>query len=440
MSTAAEGNRDFRLLDYVALWGSLGATLYLMPFGSLLVPALSIERAVLAAGVAAFVAALLIAAVSWMAARSGQSTLDLLTGVFGQRSATPLGLLLLARHIAFAAFALALIGDVAQLASERALGAGMRPLWVVAFGLVGCALAVAGPHFTVRKVLRRAGIWAVLLVAALVAVSAYLEYEVPAYLKRPASGGWPEFWQAVDIMLIVPLLWLPVVADYGRLARRPGDAALGSFWGMFAATVSFGVLGIIYLPAVASGDIPGFVVGMELGLAALLFLLVLQVDEVFANLQPAATVMDHLPLRFAGGSLVPLAFLAAIFFALPFHLIAAEPWFLLLGSLFVPLFGVLIADQFGPPLPTLRAAAPLAAWASGFLAYQWIAPPDATAWRDAMRWLFGDTLGLPFPLTDHAPWLGAGIAAFLAAFAVQLAVRWMLAALQSLQRPASALD
>src|SRR3970282_3032879 len=55
------GERSFGVLDHAALWGSLGVTLYMMPFGSLLVPALSIEQAFAAVGVGALLGALLLA-------------------------------------------------------------------------------------------------------------------------------------------------------------------------------------------------------------------------------------------------------------------------------------------------------------------------------------------------------------------------------------------
>ena len=412
--------RTWGVLDHAALWGSIGVTLYVMPFGSLLVPALSIERAFAAVLVATLLGALLLAAVAALAARTGLSTIDLLGRLFGERATPLVAVLLLVRNVAWAAFALSLIAGAAELVSERALGAGLRPLWVIAFGLAGVALAAAGPEFTVRKLLRRAGLWLALLLAAVVTLSAYMEFEVPTYLKRPAVGGWPSFWQAVDVMLIVPLLWLPLVADYARHGRDASKAFLGSFAGFFVASAWLGCLGVVYLPAVETADISGFVVGMKLGLGALVILLILQTDEVFAGVHSAGVaVRSVLPLgrrecALALGGLT-------IAFALPFDLLEAQGWLLLLASLFVPLFGVLIADQLAGREPGgAGAPAALAAWAGGFLLYQWISPADVGWWRDAMDWLFADSMGLPFPLTEEVTWLGAAIPSLLAGFALHL--------------------
>jgi NCS1 family nucleobase:cation symporter-1 len=417
--TAASGDAGRRLnwLDYAALWGFLGASLYIMPFGSLVVPALSIERAVLAVVCASIIAGLLIAVVSSIAARDGSTTLDLLTRVFGTSARTPFLLLLLVRHVIFGALAIAIAADAAELVSDRALGAGVRPVWIVLFAGAGLLLAWLGPEFTISKVMKRFGIWLVIIVAILITISAYLEYEIPTYLKRPAVGGWPSFAQAVDVLLVVPLLYLPVVADHARLARSDRDAARGSFIGLTLATVWFAVLGVLYLPAVEGGDISGFVVSMGLGLGAIVILLLLQTDEIFINLSAAASSFTEVPRRVV----VALAVVLAAALAIPFDLVANEGWFLFAGALFVPLFAVVLAGH----LPLSRAAAPYAAvvaWLVGFLLYQWISPADLDWWRDVLSEVAGSD-GLAFPLEDEVTWLGASVTSFAASFILMTAAR-----------------
>lgn len=404
-------------LDFAALWGVLGASLYIMPFGSLVTPALSIERAVLAAVCASLIAGLLIAAVSSIAARDRSTTLELLTGVFGLSARTPLALLLLVRHIVFAALAIAIAADAAELVSDRALGAGVRPVWIALFAGVALLLAWLGPEFTISRAMKRVGIWLVIIVAVLVAISAYLEYEIPTYLKRPAVGGWPSFAQAVDVLLVVPLLYLPVVADHARLARSDRDAARGSFIGLTLATLWFAVLGLIYLPAVESGDVSGFVVSMGLGVGAIVILLLLQTDEIFINLSASASTFTEVPRR----ALIAITVVLAAALAVPFDLVANEGWFLLAGALFVPLFAVVLAAH----LPLNRAAAPYAAglaWFVGFLVYQWISPADLAWWRDAFSEIAGSD-GLAFPLEDEVTWLGASMTSFASSFVLMTLAR-----------------
>lgn len=432
--------RSFTFLDHVALWGTLGVTLYIMPFGSLLVPALSIEMAILAVAVAAVLGGLLIGALAAIAAHTGLGSTDLLARPFGISSKPFVGVLLTLRNVVWGAFALYLMSDAAELVSDRALGVGLRPLWALVFAVAGLGLVAAGPEFVIRKLLRRAGLWVVLLVVLGITGSVYMEFEIPTYLKRPAVGGWPEFWQAVDVMLLVPLLWLPVVADYARRSVGTGSAFAGSFLGLAVTTAWIGALGVVYLPAVESGDIAGFVVGMELGLAALVILLVLQTDEVFVNAHSAGEAAGAV-LPFGSRTAAIGAGVLALVLALAFDLLSVEGSLLLLASLFVPLVGVVIADfvltrgEEGLSMPYSAGVA----WAVGFLLYHWIAPSDAAWWQDVTRWLFDDTLQLPYPLTDEVTWLGAAIPSFLAAFAIHAALRVVLSIMrqQPLTTPAS---
>ena len=412
------GRRGFGFLDHFALWASLGASLYLMPFGALLVPALSIEQAVLATMLAGLISGLLIASIAAIAVSSGRSTAELLAEPFGERGRRPIALLLLTRHFLFAVFGLALIADAAQLVSDRSLGVGLRPVWVALFGAAALALTLAGPR-RVSVGMRRAGLWLVLLVAIAVSASAYAEFEIPSYLKRPATGGWPSFWQATDIMLIVPLLLLPVVADFARFGMESRAAARGSFAGVFIASVWFGVLGILYLPATDTGDIPGFVAGMQLGLGALALLFLLQIDEIYANTYATVPTIEVLGVgtraRFAPAFVLVAAAPAAILLRVS----DIEGYVLLVASAFVPAFAIILSRAFWPAARPWIV--PAIAWASGFALYQWISPAGIGWWQDVFSSPI-EAAGLPFPLSDRVTSLGATVPAFLLAFGLDILV------------------
>ena len=400
-------------VDHFTLWASLGASLYLMPFGALLVPELSIGAALAAALLAALLAGLLVAAIVALAARTNRSTLDLLAEPLGDRSRLPLAGLLVLRHTLFATFALVLIADAATLLGERSLGTDLRPFWVLLFAAAALAVSLALGRW---PVLRRVGLGLIILLAVAIAASAYMEFEIPSYLRRPAAGGWPEFWQAVSVMLVFPILWLPVAADHARGSPDHRAATLGSLLGLTLMATWFGALGIIYLPATDSGDTPGFLVGMELGLGAMIFLLLLQLDEVFVNAQSFEFVADDLNMPVSRlTSVIPL--LVAIPAAIFLHVGDLEGYLLLVGAVFVPAFGVVLAYSLRPIDQPL--ALPLVAWAGGFVLYQWISPADIGWWLDALNWST-EQLGVAFPLSDEIGWLGAIIPSFLFAFAVQL--------------------
>jgi hypothetical protein len=229
-------------------------------------------------------------------------------------------------------------------------------------------------------------------------------------------------------MLVFPLLWLPIVADFARFGSNGRSAARGSFAGVFIATVWFGVLGILYLPATDSGDVPGFVVGMQLGLGALVLLLVLQIDEVYASAYAALPATEALGVTYT--TLAPvLIIVAAIPAAIVFGTADVESYALLIASVFVPAFAVVLAQAFvAGPRPWM---VPVAAWALGFALYQWISPAEIGWWQDLISSPL-EAAGLAFPLSDMSS-LGAAIPAFLLAFVIDVAGA-ALARLRPVQR------
>src|SRR4030042_930873 len=188
------------------------------------------------------------------------------------------------RNVAWGTLALVLVAEVATTLSERGLGWGARPVWVIVFGGLGTAMAVLGPIDVVRKWFRRFWFWFALLVAAVVGLSGYMGFGIPAMLQRAPAGGWPSFWQGVDLVIARAVAWLLLAADSSRFAKAPRSAFWGTFAGSFVATVWFCALGVLYLPAVNAEDLVGWLLGgMPIGLMALLVALMMEGEGAFAT-------------------------------------------------------------------------------------------------------------------------------------------------------------
>jgi cytosine/uracil/thiamine/allantoin permease len=108
-----------------------------------------------------------------------------------------------------------------------------------------------------------------------------------------------------------------------------------------------------------------------------------------------------------------------------------EVFLFLIGSVFVPLSAVFLADYyvrargryghdavFGAASGGIRWAA-LVPWIAGFVVYQWSVPTGPAGWIDAVERIFSG-LGLPFPLLDSR--LGASLPSFAVAFALALLI------------------
>jgi cytosine/uracil/thiamine/allantoin permease len=110
---------------------------------------------------------------------------------------------------------------------------------------------------------------------------------------------------------------------------------------------------------------------------------------------------------------------------------AYESFLFFIGSVFVPLFGIFIADHFvlrrgrvdtdalyqdGGRYGGFRVSA-LIPWAIGFFVFHWINPSPLTWWVELFTGWFGE------PLSTRISWLPGSLPAFVASFAATIIAR-----------------
>ncbi len=113
------------------------------------------------------------------------------------------------------------------------------------------------------------------------------------------SGGATSFWTAADIVVALPVSWFPLAADYTRHVRGRRAAFVGACTGYGAATVAFFTLGVLALSAYGAAglDVIGALLAVPLGLLAVLVLIVVELDEAFANIYSTAVSAQNVLTR-----------------------------------------------------------------------------------------------------------------------------------------------
>jgi nucleobase:cation symporter-1, NCS1 family len=443
-------------LDFAVLWGDLGVGLLVLVTGALLVPALGLPQALLAIVVGSLAGCVPLALVGRAGAREGVPGVVLLRPTLGTRGSYVPTILNIAQLVGWTAFELWAMALVASRITGPVLGIDGFTFWLAAAALVCLVLSLGGPVVVVRRWMSRFGVWVVVSVAAWVTVRVLTAADLGALWSRPGAGGFPPFWGAVDLVIAMPVSWIPLVADYNRFARRGSSSAGGTYAGYLMANLWFYSLGALLIlganaPAPSVTGIADGIVALAGGSVVLVALLVGETDEAFADIYSAAVSGQNLVPRLnqrAGVAAVTVigVVVAAWLVGLPDEGVLTYEFFLLLiGSIFVPLFGVFLADYevvrrrrpyraealFDDRGPYRYAAGfnpgAMAAWVLGFATYHWIAPTSLGGWARAVETFFADWLGLPFPLFDGA--VPASVAAFGVAFAAYLAIAGLRRAL-----------
>ncbi|HYM14899.1 MAG TPA: hypothetical protein VEZ14_05020 [Dehalococcoidia bacterium] len=383
--------RALRMPSQVALWAALSMSLLVFVPGAYLVPALRLRDAIAVSIAGSVAGAAMLAAVAAVAARRRQNTVGLLSSTLGVPAGPLIAALLLFRHLVWTIFTLAFAANVATNVPGLA---GSRAVWGVAFGALALALALLPPWVFVGRWIGWFAVWVGIVLVALITLTGFTTYGVPLLHDADGLGGWPTHAQGFDLIVLMPLLWLPVVADYAYAAPSQRDASLGVFAGVAVMTAWYAVVGVLWVFTVSARDVAGFMSALPIGVGAILIVVALQANALAANLDSASMAGGRFGYRWFRPVLVVAALVAIVVVAAT-DALNIEALAYLLASLFLPLFAVVLARAVVPAAPV---SVSWLAWAAGVLAYGWISPGGVAAWRATMRFIFGTLLHAPFPL------------------------------------------
>jgi len=411
-STNATASFDWR--QHAILAASISVSLLAFVPGAFLVPALTLSQAVMVALGGSVIGAALLAAVAASAARNSLGTVGLLSTTLGVPAGPTIALFLFARHVLWTACALAFAANVADHVPGLPPG---RIFWGLVLGALALGLALLPPSVFVQRWLGWFAFWVGLVMIALITVVSVFTYGVPVLHDADGLGGWPSAAQGIDLVAALPLLWLPVIADYSRRSRSPMDAGAGVFAGAAAMTAWFAIAGMLWVFTVNARDVAGFMSMLPIGAAGIVIVIALESDAAAANLYAASMAGGRFGYRWFRPAVVLAAIAAAALFVFA-DLFEVEDALQLLSTIFVPLFAVVVVRPF---LPRVHRAFAWIAWAAGVLVFGWINPGFWEPWRDVMHAVFATALRAPFPLGGDLTPLPATICSFAAAVAIYAA-------------------
>jgi putative hydroxymethylpyrimidine transporter CytX len=409
--------RVLGLLDTTLLWTNLGISLLV-----LVLPAyfdLPLRDALLATLVGGLIGNLMLAVAALIGADARVPTMVLQRAPLGRRGSYLPTALNILQCLGWAVFELIVIATAAGLLCDKLFGFKAIWVWKLLFGVVAALLALLGPVGFVRKFVRKFAIWAVL--ASVIYLAWWIVDGADVGRIWTESGHKGSFWLAVDTVVAVTVSWAPLVADYTRFSRDRRSAFFGVGIGYLLPTLfQFGFGSILVLSRDVDPNRPELILVAIAGggIAAALALLALTVDETdeaFANVYSSAVSTQNLFPQVPQRALIVGASVLATAGALAIDMRSYQRFLLLLGAVFVPLLGVLVADWLLAGAhytrehvfdgPAVRPG-PIVAWVVGFVVYEWLYQPTGLGFWS--RWLGH----LPTPSYQ----IGASVPAFAAAF------------------------
>jgi len=210
-------------------------------------------------------------------------------------------------------------------------------LWIVIIGVLTTLWALSGEK--VWKIFNRISVTFLLILTVFVFYKVFFVSSISFHPK-----GYLPFAIALDLVIAMPISWIPLVSDYSRFARK------GSFWGTWIGyfIVSSWMYFIGLISALATGEaLPTkamFLLGLGMPAMVIVALSTITSDylDVYSsaaswlNIRPKSS--DKLPMVISGALGIAVALL--------FPIEQYQSFLLWIGSVFCPLFAIVITDYF----------------------------------------------------------------------------------------------
>lgn len=213
-------------------------------------------------------------------------------------------------------------------------------LWSILLGGLICLWIYFG-----RDCWRKLNQTAVILLFLLTVLLGLQVFNSGDVFSKAGSGGL-SFGSAIELNVIMPLSWLPLIADYTRFAKNRRAGAAGSFWGYFIGSTWMYAIGLGTAIASGNADPGAIMLASDLGLSALGIVVLSTITTTFLDAGSAGTSLLNIFPRLGDRKAALLMGMLGTMAALAVPIERYEDFLYAIGSVFAPLFAIVITDYF----------------------------------------------------------------------------------------------
>lgn len=342
-----EQNKIFKFHDNMSLWFSLGTGLLVMQMGSFLSGGIGTKQAILAIILGSFIGSLILAYVGRMGQIRGQNSAQLMGATFGAGFGKLPNILNIIQLIGWTAFELVIMseGFIAILTNKFAMQNininVLKSLAIGVFGLIIIYLISKPMTGLVRKFVAKFALPLVVLSLLWLSFQFASKINLTEFWNKTGTGM--GFFSALDLVIAMPISWLPLIADYSRFGKTAKGTMTGTLIGYMIANIwcySLGLL-IVSNPQQAENFL-GTILLAQGGLVALGLILFDELDNAYGDTYSGGISLNQLipqlSDKFTGFIILGIAAICAIF--LPMH--DLEKFLIMLSSIFIPMFAVVL--------------------------------------------------------------------------------------------------
>jgi putative hydroxymethylpyrimidine transporter CytX len=151
---------------------------------------------------------------------------------------------------------------------------------------------------------------------------------------------------ALELSIVMPLSWLPLISDYTMNAKSKKSSFAGSFIGYFAGSSFMYIIGLLAVLFTKSQDITGAIMSLGIGVAGLVVVVLATVTttylDVYSAVMSTLNILPKAPKQLLILAVTAVGTVAAMFFPIGQY----QNFLYAIGSIFAPVFSVVLVDYF----------------------------------------------------------------------------------------------
>jgi NCS1 family nucleobase:cation symporter-1 len=340
------GERRLNGPDYFLLWAGVAISLAEIWAGGFLAP-MGFWLGILAILLGHIIGNTFMALGGIIGSEYGIMSMVSLRPSFGIRGSNLAAVLNIIQLIGWASIML-IIGGRAGAMLGKPIGGilASNQFWIVATGL-GTLLWAQMTGKSIWRIMQKLTVIGLLLVIFLMSGVSINEFGSGVFEIK--SQDMP-FMIGLDLVIAMPISWMPLVADYSRFSIKTAPAFWNTWLGYFLISSWMYALGLTATLVAGASDPGALILQLmgKIGLAipALVMVVFSTITTGFPDVYSAACSTLNISQRFSSKSIVWVAGIISILVALVFPMEQYENFLLLIGAMFVPLFGVALTDYF----------------------------------------------------------------------------------------------
>ena len=333
-----ETNQKTSSTSQALLWFGAAVSISEIVTGALIAP-LGLKLGLLAIFVGHVIGFFLLYFTGLIGAKSGLSAIESTRISFGKYGSYLFSVLNVLQLLGWTAVMIANGAAALAAVTGQSFGFGGQWLWCVVIGaLIALWIVIGIKNLTVVNIVAVGGLF------VLSVILGWIVFRGQA--GAPAMAEGISFGAAVELSVVMPLSWIPLISDYTRHVRRPQAGTLASAGGYFIGGCLMYSIGLGAAIYAGTSDIAQVLIKAGLSVAALLIVALSTVTTTFLDAYSAGVSAGNLSKKinekYAALVVCGLGVLLAVFVPMSRY----ETFLSLIGSVFAPLFAILLTDYF----------------------------------------------------------------------------------------------